>query len=77
MHYASPNLMYSHLAKLEAPEVLIDKFKDLEKFMIGIIDRHVESVPPALGSRERLKEEILNGMTATWCLVSPQFQHHW
>jgi hypothetical protein len=54
--------------------VPIEKFEDLEKLMKGIIDRHVELVPPALGGREELKAEILDGMKATWHLVSPQFQ---
>jgi hypothetical protein len=53
--------------------VPIDTLKDLEEHMKGIIERQVESVPPGLGSREELKAEILDGMTATWRLVSPQF----
>jgi hypothetical protein len=63
------------LLKWEASEVRIRKVKDLEEYMKGIIERHVESVPPALGSREELKTEIIDGMMATWGLVSPQLQH--
>lgn len=63
--------------KAKAPNVTIKKFRDLEDYMKGIIERHVESVPPGVGSREELRAEILNGMTATWHLVSPQFQHEW
>ena len=45
--------------------------------MKEIIESHVEAVPPGLGSREELRREILDGMTATWHLVSPQFQRRW
>jgi hypothetical protein len=71
------SLVDSNLLKSEAPYVPIKTFKHLEEHMKGTIERHVDSVPPALGSREQLKAEILNGMTATWHLVSPQFQHSW
>ena len=70
-------LMYTHLVKANAPDVTIEKLEDFEDHMKGLIERHVESVPPALGSRQELRTEILNGMTATWRLVSPQFQHSW
>jgi hypothetical protein len=54
------------------------KFKDFEDYMKQTIERHVESMPRlALGSREELRAEILNGMMTTWHLVSPQFQHSW
>lgn len=53
--------------------VSMEKYNDLEQYMISVVERHVESVPPALGSREQLKAEILTGMTATWHLLSPQF----
>jgi hypothetical protein len=63
--------------KAKAPNVGFKKFKDLEDYIRGLIEQHVESVPPTLGSREELRAEILSGMTATWHLVSPQFQHIW
>jgi hypothetical protein len=69
--------MYSRHVKSETRKVPVKKYSDLEKYMTRVIERHVESVPPALGSRNELKAEILNGMTATWILVSPQFQHNW
>ena len=61
----------------KAPNAAIEKFKDLEDHMEGMIDQYVVSVPPGLGSREELKTEILHGLTATWHLVSPQFQYSW
>jgi hypothetical protein len=70
-------LMHLNLVKAKAPNVVIETFKDLEDYMKEIIERHVESVPPGLGSREELRAEILSGMTATWHFVSPQFQHRW
>jgi hypothetical protein len=70
-------LMHLNLVKAKAPNVAIETFKDLEDYMKGIIERHVESVPPGLGSREELRAEILSGMTTTWHLVSPQFQYRW
>jgi hypothetical protein len=70
-------LIPSNLVKSKAPDVPIKDFKDLEEYLKGIIEQHVESVPPALGAREELKAEILDGMTATWHLVSCQFQHAW
>lgn len=57
--------------------VPIETYTELEQYMIAIIEHHVELVPPALGPREQLKAEILNGMTATWHHVSPQFQRNW
>ena len=70
-------LIHLNLIKAKASDVAVEKFKDLEDYMKGIIERHVELVPPTLGSRDELRAEILNGMTATWHLVSPQFQHSW
>ena len=72
-------LYISNLVKAKAPKVAIVKLQDLEEYMQGIIEQHLEpeSVPPTLGSREELRAEILNGMTATWHLVSPQFQYSW
>jgi hypothetical protein len=67
-------LIHLNLIKAKAPNVAIKKFKDIEDFMKQIIDRRLESVPLALGSREELQAEILNGMTTTWHLVSSQFQ---
>ena len=67
-------ILMQNNVKAKAPDVEINNFKDLEDYMNGIVAQHVESVPPALGSREELKAEILSGMTATWHLVSPQFQ---
>lgn len=58
--------------KAKAPNVAIEKFEDLENCLKGMIEQHVESVPP-VGSREKLSADILSGMTATWHLVSPQF----
>lgn len=55
----------------ETPYVLIRRYKDLEEYMKRIIERHIDSVPPAFGSREDLKADILGGMKWTWCLVSP------
>jgi hypothetical protein len=49
----------------------------LEGYVTGIIDQHINSVPPGLGSKVELKAEILDGMNTTWELVSPQFQHDW
>ena len=63
--------------KAKAPNVTITKFQDLEDYMKGLIKQHVESVLPGVGSREELRAEILNGMTATWHLILPQFQHEW
>jgi hypothetical protein len=66
-----------HLVKAKAPNVTIKKFKDFEDYMKGLIERHVESLPPTRRPREELKAEILNGMTTTWHLVSPQFRYSW
>ena len=52
----------------------INNFEDLEIYMNGLVEQHLDSVPLAMGSREELRAEIINGMTATWQLVSPQFQ---
>ncbi|KAF8313032.1 hypothetical protein F5887DRAFT_930200, partial [Amanita rubescens] len=60
----------------KTPDVAIKKFKDIEEYMKQTIERRVESVPLALGLREELQAEILNGMMTTWHLVSPQFQHN-
>jgi hypothetical protein len=70
-------LKYMNIIKAGAPDMAFEKFKDLEDHMKGLIERHVESVPSTPGLREELRAEILNGMTATWHLVSPQFQHSW
>jgi hypothetical protein len=66
-----------NFVKLTAPYIPIENFEDFETNMKGMIERHLESVPPALGSREELKAAILDGMTGTWRLVSPQFKHNW
>ena len=58
----------SNLVKANAPNVALEKYEDLENYMKGLIERHVELVPPGLGSREKLRAEIINGMTATWHL---------
>lgn len=42
--------------------------------MKGLVEQHLDSVPLAMRSREELRAEIIDGMTATWHLVSPQFQ---
>jgi hypothetical protein len=42
--------------------------------MKGLVEHHLDSVPLAKMSREQLRAEIISGMTATWHLVSPQFQ---
>jgi hypothetical protein len=54
--------------------VAIKEFKDLEIYMKGLIEQHLDSIPPVLRPREELRAEIIHGMTATWHLVSPQFQ---
>jgi hypothetical protein len=54
--------------------VAIKKFEHLEIWMKGLVEQHLDSVPLAVRSREELRAEIINGMTATWHLVSPQFQ---
>ena len=51
----------------------INKFKDLESYMKGLVEQHLDSVPLAMRSREELRAEIIDGMTTTWHLVSPQF----
>jgi hypothetical protein len=48
-----------------------------EGYVEGIINQHINLVPPGLGSKAELKEEILDGMKTTWELLSPQFQHDW
>jgi hypothetical protein len=70
-------LIHLNLIKAKTPNLVIKKFKDFEDYMKQIFERHVESVPLALGSREELQGEILIGMVTTWHLVSPQFQHSW
>ena len=52
----------------------IETFENLEIFMKGLVEQHLDSVPLAKKSREQLRAEIISGMTATWHLVSPQFQ---
>ena len=68
--------MHLNLVKVKAPSMAIEKFKDLEDCMKGMIEQHVESVPVVV-SRETLSADIRDGMTATWRLVSPQFRTGW
>ena len=55
----------------------IETYEDFREYMNGLMERHVESVPPFLGTSEKLKEEIQDGMETTFCLLSPQFQESW
>ena len=66
--------MYLNVVKAKAPNVAIKTFKDLELCMKGQVEQHLDLVPLAKRLREELRAEIINGMTATWYLVSPQFQ---
>ena len=68
--------MHLNLLKEKAPNVAVKKFKHLEDYMKGIVERHLETIP-TLVSRGKSRAEILNGMRATWHLLSPQFQHSW
>jgi hypothetical protein len=54
--------------------VAIKNFNDLEIYMKSLVEQHLDSVPPGLRPREELRAEIIQGMTTTWHLVSPQFQ---
>lgn len=60
-------LKYLDLVK---SEVSIKTYKYFEEYMQAIIEQHVDAVPPATGSRDELKKEILVGMKRTWHLVS-------
>jgi hypothetical protein len=64
-------------SKSKAPNVCLKKYEDFEECMNSLIERHVESVPPVLGTRGKAEGEIRDGMEATWRLVSPQFKHSW
>ena len=69
-------LLHLNLLKEKAPNVAVKKSKHLEDYMKGIVERRLETMS-TLVSRGELRAEILNGMTATWHLLSPQFQHSW
>jgi hypothetical protein len=65
-------LIHSNIVKANTPGVAIGTFKALDGYMKGMVEQHVEHVPLA---RDALRAEILDGMTTTWQLMSPQFQH--
>jgi hypothetical protein len=69
--------MFSNHVKATAPSVAIEKYKDLEDYMKGIIERHVQLVAVAPGSAEGFRTDILNGMTDTWHIVLSQSQQEY